>query len=199
MGVRRLVLAGIIPFLAVACTGGSPSPAPHSTGSAAFSLREVLGPTSLPFTRGVIKPDDPFRSDPSFKETPPAPDGSLVSYLDIDTNGDYSPSRDEKLRLGPVLLDGTDAESATPVDNSQPSEGQQAGWYVDVRLTPDGARRFAQITRRLVGRQLAVVLDDVVLSAPTVASPITNGRLQVTGRFTFTLVLEIALEIVPPG
>ncbi|GIW20282.1 MAG: protein translocase subunit SecD [Chloroflexota bacterium] len=56
--------------------------------------------------------------------------------------------------------------------------GQRA---VDFTLKSEGARLFAEYTSKNVGRQFAIVLDNVVISAPVIRSPITGGQGQITG------------------
>ncbi|HWP64067.1 MAG TPA: protein translocase subunit SecD [Candidatus Binatia bacterium] len=56
--------------------------------------------------------------------------------------------------------------------------GQRA---VDFTLKSEGARLFAEYTSKNVGRQFAIVLDNVVISAPVIRQPITGGQGQITG------------------
>lgn len=55
---------------------------------------------------------------------------------------------------------------------------------VSLQLTGDGAKIFADLTKRNIGRTLAIYLDGVVISAPVVREAITGGRAQITGNFT---------------
>jgi preprotein translocase subunit SecD len=57
---------------------------------------------------------------------------------------------------------------------------------VTLDLDHEATRTFADVSSELAGtnRQFAIVLDGRVLSAPTVMSPIVDGRLQVSGNFT---------------
>src|SRR5262249_55096892 len=65
---------------------------------------------------------------------------------------------------------------------------------VAVESVPDarGTKEFGQATSANVGRNLAIVLDGVVESAPVIREPITGGRGQITGRFTFTEAQDLA-------
>lgn len=56
--------------------------------------------------------------------------------------------------------------------------GQRA---VDFTLKSEGARLFAEYTSKNVGKRFAIVLDNVVISAPVIRSPITGGQGQITG------------------
>ncbi|MBN2301694.1 MAG: protein translocase subunit SecD [Lentisphaerae bacterium] len=66
--------------------------------------------------------------------------------------------------------------------------------YVALEFNKEGARRFAAVTTDYapngpknmdseIGRRLAVVLDDVVYSSPTIIEPIHGGKAQITGQF----------------
>ena len=50
------------------------------------------------------------------------------------------------------------------------------GWEINFDLTKEGAGRLRRRHHQLVGKQLAIVLDSEVISAPTVQSPITRDR-----------------------
>ena len=63
-------------------------------------------------------------------------------------------------------------------------DSQDGGRIVSFRFDDAGKRMFAQITRENVGRQLAIVLDDKVISAPVIQEPIIGGSGQIQGNFT---------------
>lgn len=56
-----------------------------------------------------------------------------------------------------------------------------------------GARRFGDATQNNVGRPFAIVLDDKVVSAPVIQSPILDGRGIISGSFTLEQTQELAL------
>lgn len=56
----------------------------------------------------------------------------------------------------------------------------------------ESAKKFADLTTRLVGQPLVVFLDGVSLSAPTVQEPITDGSGQITGQFTVEEVKNLS-------
>ena len=55
---------------------------------------------------------------------------------------------------------------------------------VSLELNDDGASLFALITKRNIGKRVAIYIDGVVISAPTVQSEIPSGRAVISGRFT---------------
>ncbi len=64
---------------------------------------------------------------------------------------------------------------------------------VGFSLTTDGARRFAELTSANIGRQVAIVLDDEVQSAPVIESAITGGEGIIRGGFSVDDASDLAL------
>ena len=52
------------------------------------------------------------------------------------------------------------------------------------RFNDEGAKRFEQATEENVGRPFAILLDELVISAPIIREPIRNGFGQISGNFT---------------
>jgi len=67
---------------------------------------------------------------------------------------------------------------------------------VTMSMDSEGSREWARITGANIGRQIAIVLDDAVFSAPVVRSRITGGRSQIEGMANIdeARLLEIILE-----
>jgi preprotein translocase subunit SecD len=88
-------------------------------------------------------------------------------------------------QLGPVGMTGDAIDRAAAVfATATGGVGGDVGWQIDFELTGEGTRTFADLTTSLVNRQLAIVLDQAVVSAPVVQNAITNGQGQITGSFT---------------
>lgn len=66
---------------------------------------------------------------------------------------------------------------------------------VNFELTTEGAKKFADVTTRLVGKPLAIFLDDIIVSAPVVNTPITQGQGSITGGFTNEQAKNLALQL----
>ena len=56
--------------------------------------------------------------------------------------------------------------------------------YVGLEFNSEGAKLFADITKRNVGKKVAIYLDGLPISVPTVQEVISGGRAQITGDFT---------------
>jgi len=70
---------------------------------------------------------------------------------------------------------------------------QNGGTVVAFKFDTVGGRKFGEITKNHVGEQLAVVLDNEVISAPTIQGPILGGSGVITGNFTPEEAQELSL------
>ncbi|MCX7565042.1 protein translocase subunit SecD [Sulfitobacter sp. F26169L] len=68
--------------------------------------------------------------------------------------------------------------------DAQPSFDQNGGPAVSFRFNTSGARKFGDYTAENIGSPFAIVLDDEVVSAPTIQSHIPGGSGIITGSFT---------------
>jgi preprotein translocase subunit SecD len=73
----------------------------------------------------------------------------------------------------------------------RPGSGME-GMAVDFQFDTRGAKVFGDITSANVGRQLAIVLDNHVESAPVIRQAITGGRGQITGNFDVAGAQDLA-------
>lgn len=83
--------------------------------------------------------------------------------------------------------DGTPALSGDVVTDAV-ADFQQTGGrteqVVSMSMNAEGAKAWARLTKENIGKQIAIVLDELVYSAPNVQVEITGGRSQITGQFT---------------
>lgn len=70
---------------------------------------------------------------------------------------------------------------------------QDASPVVSFRLNSTGARRFCDVTREHTNEPFAIVLDDVVISAPNINEPICGGSAVISGRFSVQESSDLAL------
>ena len=83
--------------------------------------------------------------------------------------------------------DGTPALGGDVVTDANADFVQQAGrseQQVSMAMNAEGAKAWARLTKENIGKAIAIVLDDMVYSAPNVNDEITGGRSQITGHFT---------------
>lgn len=105
---------------------------------------------------------------------------------------DMLPSQDSGGALVPVerrvIVEGADLIDAQPAFDSRTSQP-----IVNFRFNIRGAQRFGQATTENLGRPLAIVLDNRVISSPVIQSPITGGSGQISGNFTVESVNNLAI------
>lgn len=67
--------------------------------------------------------------------------------------------------------------------------------YVSLKFNRQGARLFAKITGDNVGKRLAIILDGNVYSAPNIREKIAGGSAQITGGFTHSEAVDLAIAL----
>ena len=86
--------------------------------------------------------------------------------------------------------------SGKELKNAQVDFSRETGApQVAIEFTDDGAKKFSDVTTRLVNQQLAIFLDDEPLTWPRVNTPITDGRGVITGGFTTDAAKTLALQL----
>jgi preprotein translocase subunit SecD len=64
-----------------------------------------------------------------------------------------------------------------------------------IKLTEPGAERFGEITKRLAGKRLGIIVAGKLLIAPVIREPIFNGTVQISGNFTEKEVSDLATKL----
>ena len=67
--------------------------------------------------------------------------------------------------------------------------------YVSLDLTGRGGKVFGQLTEKNVGKRLAIVLDEVVRSAPVIREKIMGGSAQISGSFSYEEAADLAIVL----
>ncbi|MDR1555729.1 MAG: protein translocase subunit SecDF [Tannerellaceae bacterium] len=79
---------------------------------------------------------------------------------------------------------GGDVVTTASADFAQQQVGRQGEQEVSMTMNAEGAKAWARLTKDNIGKYIAIILDDLVYSAPRVNDEITGGRSQITGQFT---------------
>ena len=87
-----------------------------------------------------------------------------------------------------IILSGDNLLDAQPRMDSQTNET-----VVSFTLDRVGAKRFGKATSTGIGKQLAIVLDGKIISAPVIRDTIASGSGQISGGFTFQSATDLAL------
>ncbi|PID37360.1 MAG: protein translocase subunit SecDF [Rhodobacterales bacterium] len=111
-----------------------------------------------------------------------APTGSRnVLYPSLNEDGVY------------YVLEKTPVVTGEDLTDAQPSFDQNGLPAVNFRFGPSGARAFGDYTAENVGSPFAIVLDEEVISAPTIREAIRGGSGIISGNFTIEESTELAV------
>ena len=128
-------------------------------------IKNLLGKTAN-LTFRLVSDDDEFGSETLFFE---------------DGNGQLSVNKR-------IIMSGDNLINAQPNFNSRDNET-----IVNFTLDRVGAKKFGRITSENVGKRLAIILDNKIISAPTIREAILGGNGQISGNFTFQSATDLAL------
>ncbi len=100
----------------------------------------------------------------------------------------YEDNSDEAMVSKRIVLSGDNLLDAQPRMNNETNET-----VVSFTLDRVGAKRFGKATSTGIGKQLAIVLDGKIISAPVIRDTIASGSGQISGGFTFQSATDLAL------
>jgi len=129
-------------------------------------IKNLLGKTANLTFRLVSEGESDFGSELLFFE-------DNVSQLRIDKR---------------VILSGDNLDNARPSFSNETSES-----VVSFTLDRVGSKRFAKVTSNNVGKRLAIILDNKIVSAPQIREPILGGNGQISGNFNLQSASDLAL------
>ncbi|MDA0338906.1 MAG: protein translocase subunit SecD [Proteobacteria bacterium] len=89
-----------------------------------------------------------------------------------------------------AIVDGADLKEASGGFDQQTNEP-----IVSFTFNQKGAKAFADVTLKNVGKPFAIVLDGKVISAPVIRSPILGGSGQISGNFTPQETTRLAIQL----
>ncbi len=87
-----------------------------------------------------------------------------------------------------IIISGDNLLDAQPQMDTQTNQT-----IVSFSLDRVGAKRFGKATSTGIGKQLAIVLDGKIISAPVIRDTIASGSGQISGGFTFQSATDLAL------
>ena len=87
-----------------------------------------------------------------------------------------------------IIISGDNLLDAQPKMDTQTNQT-----IVSFSLDRVGSKRFGKATSTGIGKQLAIVLDDKIISAPVIRETIATGSGQISGGFTFQSATDLAL------
>ena len=191
--VDQLKTTAVLNFRPVVTSdSGTPVPAPIPSVSGKKGAK--VTPTPLPSVPAsyLVPPIQTKEITQKFADTFAAVNCAKSQILEggkIDDPAQYlitcQKDAAEKFVLAPAALNGGDIQSAKA---SLPTGGA-GGWQVDLTMTTAGAKKFADVTKALYtqkapANRFGIVLDGVVISAPSVNDAILGGSAVISGSFT---------------
>ena len=129
-------------------------------------IKNLLGKTANLTFRLVSETEDSFGSE-------------LLFYEDGDGQLNISKR---------VILSGDNLVNAQPQLDREINEA-----VVSFTFDRSGSKKFARATSSNVGKRMAIVLDNKIISAPVIREAILGGNGQITGDFTFQSATDLAL------
>ncbi|HOW60350.1 MAG TPA: protein translocase subunit SecD [Candidatus Moranbacteria bacterium] len=103
--------------------------------------------------------------------------------------GKQNAAQYEEFKYKDTGLTGKNLKNAT----AQYSQGQGLGEpEVALQFDDEGTKLFAELTKKNLGKKIAIFLDGQLQIAPTVQAEITNGQAVITGNYTFKEAKDIA-------
>lgn len=132
---------------------------------------------------------------PEQREEPECAPGRLEGQEVVYFRGDGA-----KLRLGPIVLAGSNIASSSATLLGGGTAGVVTEWAVQFELDGEGTASFADATTRAVSapppaNRIAIVVDGAVISDPVVNDPITNGSGVISGGFTEQDAKDLATQL----
>jgi len=132
---------------------------------------------------------------------------ALLEFKLVDENGTIDESRNDTGRAPagdeilydkekkPYLVEKEALLTGEALSAASVELGDFGKPHISLEFSPKGARKFASITRRNVGKRLAIILDSKVHSAPVIQDEITGGKAVITGSFTLEEANDLAIVL----
>ena len=125
-----------------------------------------------------------------------------MSFHLVDSRSSAAEARRGKLSASSRLIQGSEGEtyvigrkpvvSGENLVDAQPSF-QEGEAVVSFKFNSLGGKKFGEVTKNNIGERLAIVLDNEVISAPTIQSAILGGSGIISGNFTVKSANDLAL------
>jgi len=130
---------------------------------------------------------------------------ALLEFKLVDEKGDLTEALKGIIPPGDEILYNSEGKAylvkkealltGGAIKDARVEIGQWGEPYVALDFTREGAEKFAEITGRHVGERLAIVLDNVVKSAPVIKTRITGGKAVIEGNFSMEEANELRIVL----
>jgi preprotein translocase subunit SecD len=94
-----------------------------------------------------------------------------------------------------VLIDQNDIQTTRVATTTSSTSNVPGRPEIDITFTPKGRKKFAEVTRENINKQLAIVVDGQVIDAPIIRTEIPSGTVMVVGNFTRSEAMDLSKKI----
>ena len=148
----------------------------------------LIGETALlEFIEAEWAPPNTTELTPKQLEILAGKNAKLSQLIERDSNGTII--KEIPIILKKTIMTGKDLKTAFPGTNEF---GQP---IVHIEFTPEGGKKFYEITQRNIGKPLAISLDKIIISAPNIQEPIAGGKAQISGNFTIPEIKDLVIKL----
>jgi preprotein translocase subunit SecD len=95
----------------------------------------------------------------------------------------------------PIAVQRRAIISGSQLVKASQSYDQNNQAVVTIQFNSEGGYKFAQVTKANVNKPFAIILDNIVLSAPNINEPILGGSAQISGNFTVESAQQLAIAL----
>ncbi len=130
---------------------------------------------------------------------------ALLEFKLVDEQGDLEEALKGNIPIGDEVLYSLEKKAylikektlltGSAIEDARVEIGQWGQPYVAMDFNSEGAKEFAKITGRHVGERLAIILDNVVKSAPVIKTRITGGKAVIEGNFSTEEASELRIVL----
>ena len=114
------------------------------------------------------------KSKPKFEPISIDREDGFYETVDYDSNKDYKD----------IELVRTPSVSKTEISEIKKDTNRFGNIYIDITFSKKGAKQFYLLTKKNIGKPIAIVIDKQIVSIPTVNSEISGGKASISGNFT---------------
>lgn len=148
-------------------------------------LPMMVSNRDLPLIQKLLESEDFLANIPS----------GLMLSLERENRLDPRADRELYILLEKTELTGNMLESARVMIGGATDMQAPNRPYVSLRFNREGARVFEVVTGQNIRRRLAIVLDGVVYTAPTIQDRIRGGEARITGNFTLEETQDLVIVL----
>jgi preprotein translocase subunit SecD len=119
-----------------------------------------------------------------------------VSAADLQAG--HAPIGSQVLRMqsgAPIAVQRRAIITGSQLTKAKQGYGQSNEPDVEIEFNAEGGKRFAEVTRENVNKPFAIILDNVVISAPNIETPILGGAASIHGSFTVESAQQLAIAL----